>query len=130
MLKQGLRAGGVGMPGGPPFRAELEPVIDALDISARGAFASEQGFLFTAMILAAVTAEIIERRFRRAALWCAVAAMLTSFGLMHAYAWTPSDTVVHVGFGVASEWVFAYLIASGFLLLVPYLTTPVDRGDG
>ncbi len=127
MLKQGLRAGGVGTPDGPVFSAELEPMIDALDISARGAFSVEQGFLFTAMILAAVTAEIIERRFRVAALWCFIASGLTWFGLMHAYAWTPGDTVIDVGFGVALEWSAAYMIAGGFLVLVPWLTVPEQR---
>lgn len=128
MLKQGLRAGGVGGSGGPPFSAELEPVIDALDISARGAFAVEQGFLFTAMILAAVTAEILERRFRVAAVWCVVASVLSWFGLMHAYTWTPGDTVIDVGFGVAVEWAAAYLFAALFLVLVPWVTRTAD-GD-
>ena len=59
-----------------------------------GAFALEQGFIFTAMILSAATVAIIERRFALAALWCAIAAALSAVGLMHSYrfvAATPSS---------------------------------------
>ena len=77
-------------------------------------------------MLAAVTAEILERRFRAAALWCGVGAVLSWFGLMHAYAWTPGDTVINIGFGVAGEWAAAYLIACVFLLIVPWITRPVE----
>ena len=37
-----------------------------------GAFAIEQGFLFTAMLLSAAVVGVIERRWRRAAAWCGV----------------------------------------------------------
>jgi AGZA family xanthine/uracil permease-like MFS transporter len=129
MLKQGLRAAGVGTPAGPPFGAALEPAINALDVSARGMFALEQGFLFTAMVLAAITAEIIEQRFRAAAAWAAVAAAFSWFGLMHAYAWTPGDTVIHLGAGTGTPWAVAYAAVAVFLLAVPWLTTPA-RGAG
>ena len=122
MLKQGMRAAGTGAPGGAPFGAELESTISALDVSARGAFALEQGFLFTAMILAAVTAEIIERRFQRAALWCGAAAILSWVGLMHAYAWTSSDTVVALGWGAGRDWALGYAAMAAFLIVAPLAT--------
>lgn len=128
MLKTGLRAGGVGMPGGPPFSASLEPALAAFDVAGRGAFALEQGFIFTAMILAAATAEILDRRFRSAAAWCATAALLSFVGLMHAYAWTPGDTVVDLGLGSGASWTAAYLLAAGFLFAVPWITTEGEGG--
>jgi AGZA family xanthine/uracil permease-like MFS transporter len=70
-----------------------------------GAFALEQGFIFTAMILSAATVSIIERHFRQASAWCAVAAPLSAFGLMHAYRWTPGDTAIELR--PAWEWVSA-----------------------
>lgn len=45
----------------------------------------ERGYIFTCMIVAAVSAFLIDRRYRQAAAWCAVAAVLTFLGLMHAY---------------------------------------------
>jgi adenine/guanine/hypoxanthine permease len=128
MLKNGLRAGGIGTPGGPPFSESLEGTLAAFDLAGRGAFALEQGFIFTAMILAAVTAEIIDRRFARASAWCVAAAVLSFVGLMHAYIWTPGDTVVALGLGTGMVWCAAYLIAAAFLVVVPWITTEGEGG--
>jgi AGZA family xanthine/uracil permease-like MFS transporter len=124
MLKQGLRAGGYGGGEGPAFGASLEGVLAGLDIAARGLFALEQGFLFTAMILAAMTSEIIERRFRHAAAWSLVAAALAWCGLIHAYVYTPGDTAVALGFGTGASWSVAYVACAAFLLIAPYVTRP------
>jgi AGZA family xanthine/uracil permease-like MFS transporter len=45
----------------------------------------ERGYIFTYMIIAAVSAFLIDRRFRHAAWWSLAAAVLTFLGLMHAY---------------------------------------------
>jgi AGZA family xanthine/uracil permease-like MFS transporter len=126
MMKQGLRVGGVGSPGGPAFGPELESAFVAFDISARGAFALEQGFIFTAMILAAATTEIIDRRFRRAALWCLAGAVMSALGLMHAFFYTPSDTFALLGTGAGFEWAVAYLLSAAFLVIVPWISVEVD----
>jgi len=62
-----------------------------------GGFALEQGFIFTAMILSAVTVHLIEKRFTKAALWCLAAAALSAVGLMHSYVFTPVDTIGNFG---------------------------------
>jgi len=126
MLKQGLRAGGVGGPGGPPFSPQLAQSIELLDVSAHGLFSLEQGFLFTAMILSAATVEIIERRFDRAGAWMVVGAIMSWFGLIHAYAWTPGDTTVLLGWGVGREWSIGYCAAAVVLWGMPWLTTRSD----
>ncbi|HEY2773533.1 MAG TPA: NCS2 family permease [Candidatus Binatia bacterium] len=128
MLKTGLRAGGVGMPGGTPFSAVLEGKLAMFDLAGRGAFALEQGFIFTAMVLAAVTAEVIDGNFARAAAWCVAAAVLSFVGLMHAYAWTPGDTVVALGFGTGMSWAGAYLLAAAILVVVPLVRTEGEGG--
>jgi len=92
MAKNGLRAAGVGSPGGPPFSEALVPAFERTDTWITGAFALEQGFIFTAMLLAALTVEIIERRFARASVWCFIAAAVSAAGLMHAWTFTPGDT--------------------------------------
>lgn len=50
-----------------------------------GLLTMERGYIFTCMIVAAVSAHLIDRRFSAAALWSAVAVVLTGVGLMHAY---------------------------------------------
>jgi AGZA family xanthine/uracil permease-like MFS transporter len=126
MLKQGLRAAGTGSPAGPPFGPAVEDALALLDVSARGAFALEQGALVTAMILSAVTVEIIERRFRTAAVWCAVAAALSWVGMLHAYGWTQGDTVVDLRWGAGAPWTAGYLGAAAFLVVVPWVTRSRD----
>ena len=41
------------------------------------------GFLFLVLVVASIIAELIDRRFDRAALWCLAAAAFSWFGLMH-----------------------------------------------
>lgn len=50
-----------------------------------GMIVLERGYIFTCMILAAVSAFLIDRRFRAAAWWSFAAALLTAVGLTHAY---------------------------------------------
>lgn len=125
MAKNGLRAAGVGLPGGPPFSEQLIPAFLASDTWIHGAFALEQGFIFTAMILAAATVAILERRFTVAAAWCAAAALLSVAGLMHSYLWTPADTVVHLA--PAWPWAAGYAVMALIFLAAPWITV---EGDG
>lgn len=125
MAKNGLRAAGVGLPGGPPFSENLVQAFLASDTWIHGAFALEQGFIFSAMILAAATVGILERRFRTAALWCAVAAVLSALGLMHSYQWTPADTVVSLS--PAWPWAAGYAAMAGLFLIAPWITM---EGEG
>lgn len=50
-----------------------------------GMLVLERGYIFTCMILAAVSAFLIDRRFYAAAAWSLAAGILTALGLMHAY---------------------------------------------
>jgi len=96
MAKSGLRAAGYGSEGGPSFDDKLLTAFPA-DTFIHGAFALEQGFIFSAMILSATTVYVIERRLAVAAGWCLVGAALSLLGLLHGYAFTPGDTVLAVG---------------------------------
>jgi len=120
MAKNGLRAAGYGTPEGPAFGPELIDAFRASDTWIHGAFALEQGFIFAAMILAAATVCIIERRFRAAGIWCVVAAALSAVGLMHSYRFTPADTAVSLT--PAWPWVFGYLVMAAFLFAAPWIT--------
>ena len=88
-------------------------------------FALEQGFIFTSMILAAATVEVIERRFARAAAWMGLGAALSAAGLAHAYRYTPADTAIELA--PAWPWAAGYLAVAVLFLLAPAVTEP---GEG
>jgi adenine/guanine/hypoxanthine permease len=127
MLKTGLRAGGVGSQG-HPFSADLIATLGQADVAAHGVFALEQGFLLTSMVWAAITVEIIERRFLRASLWALAASVLSLVGLVHAYAFAPADTVQDMTFGKAWTFALAYALLAGFLALGR--VCKIDEGTG
>ena len=120
MAKNGLRAAGMGTPEAP-FDEGLIGAFAASDTWIHGAFALEQGFIFTAMVWAAMTVEIVEHRFHRAAAWTAVAAGLSLTGLMHGYQFTVGDTAMALG--PAWPWVGGYAALTGLLVLAPWITT-------
>jgi AGZA family xanthine/uracil permease-like MFS transporter len=126
IAKTSLHVAGLGVPGGLPLDPSLIEKFCASDIWIGGTFALEQGFIFTSMVLSAVTVCIIERKFSQGALWCAVAAALSAAGLMHSYAWTPTDTIISLS--PAWAWSAAYLCMGAVLFLARWLTVPDDIG--
>lgn len=124
MLKAGLRAAGAGTEGGPGITEALLPAFHAADVWAEGAFALEQGVVFSAMILSAATVAIIERKFVSAAIWMLVAAALSATGLMHSFRYTGADTALSLQ--PAWTFVMAYLAAAGVLVAARWLTVPDD----
>lgn len=125
LAKNGLRIGG-GMGGmtGPLFSDRLYPAFHASDTFIEGAFALEQGFIFTSMLLAAATVEVIERRFERASMWCLAGAAVSATGLIHSYSFTPADTAIKL----APAWPFvgAYFAMAVIFMLARKVTVPVD----
>jgi AGZA family xanthine/uracil permease-like MFS transporter len=109
LLKAGLRAGGAGRAEQPFSAALLQPLQQA-DVWAAGAFALEQGQIITAMLLAAMVVYVIERRFLAASLCAAVASGCAWLGVIHAWRFTTSDTVLQLGWGVGSSWALGYLL--------------------
>ncbi len=122
MAKAGLRAAGMGGPGGPPFSESLLRAFERSDVWIHGAFALEQGFIFTAMILAAATVHVIERRFARAAAWCGAGAALSALGLMHYYRFTTSDTALRLA--PAWPWAAGYAFLTALFLVARFITEP------
>jgi AGZA family xanthine/uracil permease-like MFS transporter len=98
-----------------------------------GAFALEQGFVFTATIWAAMLFYIVDRRFTLAAAWSGVGAVLSMTGLIHSWKFSASDTVLNMplldwcagkavpltGAGLFPAWPYAtsYALIAAFLLL-------------
>lgn len=124
MAKHGLRAAGYGTPA-LPFTTDLVAKFAPADLWIHGAFALEQGFIFTAMLLSAATVAVIERKFRTAAAWCTAAAALSAVGLMHSYRFTQGDTVLDLR--PAWEWAIGYAIMAVLFLVARFTTV---EGEG
>ncbi|MCR9162366.1 MAG: NCS2 family permease [Nannocystaceae bacterium] len=127
MAKNGLRAAGMGTPGGPPFHEGLIETFAATDTWIHGAFALEQGFIFTSMIVAAATVAVIERKWVTAGAWCAAASVLSALGLMHGYAFTPADTVINLA--PAWPWATGYAVMALVFVSAKFVTDP-QEGPG
>lgn len=130
LIKQSLQVGG------KPFSDELVPAFKNFDVWIVGAFALAEGFILTSMILAAAVVAIIEKKFRQAAAWCAVAAVLSAIGLMHSFQYVRGDTAMDFlspiknwrhGYTHAWDWTIGYAIMSLILWIAPYVT---QKGEG
>lgn len=89
-----IAAWGATVVGGAFFAAEGATLQELLEgdpatvlsgFSLHGMIVIERGYIFTCMILAAISAFLIDRRYFTAAGWSLIAAALTGLGLMHAY---------------------------------------------
>ena len=83
-----------------------------------GMISLERGFIFTSMILAAMTVCLIERKYRIAAIWAGIAAAVSATGLMHGY--EIANGAIINAYGPSHTWPFVlgYCgIAAVFILL-------------
>ncbi|MFZ5481282.1 MAG: NCS2 family permease [Myxococcota bacterium] len=119
MLKMGVNAAGGTF--GPPLGAKL----DQLDVHHAGVFSLEQGFIFTAMLLAAATVDLIEGRFRGAATWMLAGAVLSITGLVHAWGWGTGDTVITLG-TPAVQAAAGYALSAVVFAAAPWLGARSD----
>jgi AGZA family xanthine/uracil permease-like MFS transporter len=81
----------------------------------------ERGFIFTSMILAAIGVALIERRFAQAGAWAAAAALLSAFGIIHAYNLTSGGVTSRFGWMAAPDFFIAYLLLAGLFFLIGIL---------
>lgn len=125
MAKTGLRVAGYGGPGGPSFSDSLLAAFHRSDTYIEGAFALEQGFIFTSMLIAATTVSVIERRFDTAGKWCLAGALLSLAGLIHSYRYTPADTVVSLT--PAMMHALGYAAMAVIFFAARFLTVPTDE---
>lgn len=130
MSKIGLRVGGLGPPDGAPFDKHAADILGGFEASfwnLHGALALEQGFILTAMLVAAMVTMVIERRFLAAAGWALAAAALSATGLMHGYRWTASDTAIDLH--PAWPWVIGYLCMAACFASAKWLTIPTKKSE-
>jgi AGZA family xanthine/uracil permease-like MFS transporter len=109
IAKTALRAAGLGNPERPFSPQDLIPAFEANDLYITGAFALEQGLIFSSMILSAMTVHIIEKQFGKAGFWALTAAFLSWLGFLHSFKWTLGDTVLNLGWGKGSTYALSYI---------------------
>ena len=142
MTKTSWRAAGYGSTVGLDLSPALVDAAHANNLFVDGGFALEQGFIYSAMILAAMTVHILKRQFAKAAVWSFSAAVLSTLGVMHSWQFTRGDTVVYIPLleqlsahrapktlaelVPAWEYAVAYGIVSVLLLAAPWVTTPAE----
>jgi AGZA family xanthine/uracil permease-like MFS transporter len=104
-----------------------------------GGFAVEQGAFFAALVFAATTVLIIERRLMAAAGWMVAAGALSLLGLMHAWRFAGADTVSSLplldrivgrgsagGLFPAGAYAFGYFLMAAILCLAKGFTRESD----
>jgi len=81
-----------------------------------GLVAISQGFMLTCMIWSAISAHLIDRKFRQAAWWALIAAGLAFFGFVHAGEMTSAGGTYDIGFASGWPWATGYLLCALFFL--------------
>ena len=97
-----------------------------------GLIAIERGYIFICMMIAAIAAALIDRKFFAASIWAALGVITTTIGLTHAYAlsgnvvdylmvWEqvlPIDSMLYRGYDIAGGYLAMALLflALGFWL--------------
>lgn len=111
ILESGLRSAGttIGAMGIEALSEQL-PIVGLISL--------ERGFIFTSMVLAALTVNLVEKRYLTAAAWAFTAAVMCATGLMHGYKIAGGSVVNAYGPSYTWPFIFGYLtIASIFAIL-------------
>jgi AGZA family xanthine/uracil permease-like MFS transporter len=74
-----------------------------------GLMALEKGFIFSSMILAAISVFLIEKDFLKASLWSLAGMILAFFGVIHTFKFVGNETVSVLGFNAGGKFAFGYL---------------------
>jgi AGZA family xanthine/uracil permease-like MFS transporter len=90
------------------------------DLFIYGLIALSQGFILTAMVLAAMLALIIDRAFLKAAYWAIAGAVLSAIGLIHAYTLTPQGVQNNFEWLGAPHFVAGYALTACVLVGLHY----------
>jgi AGZA family xanthine/uracil permease-like MFS transporter len=90
--------------------SDIESTASSIAINGfYGMVALERGFIFTSMILAAISVFLIDRNFLRAAYWSIAGLVLAFFGVIHTYQFIGNDVTSRVGIGEGMSYSVGYL---------------------
>jgi len=95
-----------------------------------GMVALSQGFMLSGIVWSAASAELIDQRFGRAALWMIGGAALALFGFIHSGHLTAAGAVTDIGLFIGGKQATGYVLASVFfgLLFVGRRGAKADDG--
>ncbi|MEZ6046962.1 MAG: NCS2 family permease [Planctomycetaceae bacterium] len=99
---------------------ENNPGVEINGFLLNGLLVMERGYIFTCMILSAMAACLIQRKYGAAAIWSAIAALLTFVGLIHTYQLSGNvidSLLIHQSPAEGMYLNRGYGIAIGYLLL-------------
>ena len=99
------------------------------DLYIFGLLALDQGFILTGIILSAVFAFCIDRLFLKAAAWLAVGAVLSFFGLIHAYQLTETGADPVYGWNVGPHFAIAYGLSALLLAALHFIYRMNPKAD-
>ena len=83
----------------------------------KGMLSLQSGFLFGAMIWAALATYLIDRKFWQAAAWSLLAGCLAYTGVIHAYRLQGNDILFHFGWGIRKDMAIVYAVMAGIFVL-------------
>lgn len=118
---QTVMVGAFFVAGGVTMQAVMDrnPLTEVNGFLIHGLLLMERGYIFTCMILAAISALLIDRKFYSAAVWSLVGALFAGVGLTHAYILQGNNVDYLFWFSSPAEGVRSFHsigIAIGYLL--------------
>ena len=112
MVESGLRAAGTNL-----YNTVTSGSFQGI-MPIQGTIALSQGFIFTSMILAAMSVYVIEREYWKASLWALTASVMSYVGVIHAYSLTQAGLAYNFRAGAAAEFAICYAAVAIFLLIL------------
>jgi len=101
---------------------ESNPAKEIGGFVLHGLIVMERGYIFTCMVMAAMSACLIDRRFIAAAIWALVGAVVTFLGVSHSYLLSGNEVEYLLAFSQVKEGAMAY---RGYDIGVGYLAIGV-----
>lgn len=83
-----------------------------------GLVATSQGFMLTCLVWAAASTHLIDKKFRTAAVWALVGAVISFFGFIHAGHLTPAGAIYDIGWATGWRWSVGYVLCAAFFAVM------------
>jgi|GEM_PF-4977347 len=98
-------------------------VVATKNFYLEGLFALGEGYLYSSMILCAITLHAIDHEFRKAAGWALGGAALSAIGLIHSFRYANGDilTDLHLPMPQFNMFVSGYLAMAVILAITPLI---------